>query len=77
MYRIMFLLFVVACLYIIIGELKKVYQKKKAEDDLVDAQTESDVLSMMEQTKDIEEENKKRKEALYSTEKTEVETESN
>jgi hypothetical protein len=61
-------------LYIIWGEGKKAYLKKQAEDDLESAETESEVLSMMEETKNLEEENRKRKEALYSTEETEVES---
>jgi hypothetical protein len=77
MFKMMFLVFVIACLYIMWGEAKKVYMRKKAEDDLVEAETESEVLSMMERTKEIEKDNDKRMEALYSTEETKEEVESN
>lgn len=66
MFKMMAILFICVCLYIIWGETKKVFAKKVAEDDLVEAKTESDVISMMEKTKDLEKLNDKRKEALYS-----------
>ena len=68
MFKMMAILFICACLYIMYGEAKKVWSKKNAEDDLVEAETESDVISMREETKRLEDENDKRMEALYSKE---------
>ena len=75
MIKMMVLLFIIACLYIMYGEAKKVWTKKKAEDDLVEAETESEVISMMEETKRLEDENDERMEALYSKDEVKTETE--
>ena len=68
MFKIMSFLFICTCLYVIWGEIKKAYKKKKAEDVLMEARTESEELSILEEAKKLEEENRQRKEALFSKE---------
>ncbi len=75
MFKMMALLFIIVCLYLIISSVWDIYKKKRAEDDLVDARTESDVLDIEEETIKLEKQNMKRKGALYSKDEVEAETE--